>query len=386
MQKKLLLLLLLISHLSFSQVIEYSDNVKISVLTCGNGDELYSQFGHSAFRVQDFQKNLDIVYNYGMFDFTDPNFYTNFAKGKLIYKLGRNWYPNFYEQYEWENREVLQQELNLTIEQKKKVLAFLENNAIPKNAPYEYDFFYDNCATKIEEVLNKVLDNQLRFDHSYITTSYTFRDLINNNLPHNTWASVGINIALGSVIDIEATPKQHMFLPKYVYSTFEHTTLNGKPFVKESTILLEQDPLRINPEKFSIFSPIAVFSLIAIIILLLTYRDYKRKKLNKVMDFSLLFITGGIGLFILLLWFATNHTATAKNFNLLWAFFPNLIVAFIILFKRRITWLSKYYTLLIVLLLIQTLVWVFRIEVFAYAAIPFFIALLIRYFYAMKLS
>ena len=96
--KALFFLSIFIGQLSFSQYITYSDATEISVLTCGPGEELYSTFGHSAFRIKDSHNHIDIVYNYGMFNFNAPNFYTNFAKGKLIYKLGRNRFSNFFEQ------------------------------------------------------------------------------------------------------------------------------------------------------------------------------------------------------------------------------------------------------------------------------------------------
>jgi len=377
-------LFLLICSLSFSQTIPYSNNTVISVLTCAPGDELYSKFGHSAFRIQDFTNHFDVVYNYGVFDYKKPNFYLNFAKGKLYYRLDRAPYNYFYKQYQNENRAVKKQVLNLTIAQKNKVIAFLENNAKPENATYQYDFFYNNCATKIRSVLDEVFPNEIVFNDDHITTSYTMRDLINNNVPHNTWANVGINIALGSVIDVKATTNEYQFLPKYIFEAFNNATINNKKLVKEASTVLEHDSSRLNKKGFFVLSPYFILSCISVLIIAITFFDYKKNKRNKYLDFILLFTTGLVGLLALALWFATNHTTTANNLNILWAFAPNFMIPFLLLRKNTLKWVSPYFKFLALLLIVQGFLWVFRIEDFAYAMLPIFIALGIRYAYLSK--
>jgi len=377
-------LFLLIGSLSFSQVIPYSNNTIISVLTCDPGDELYSKFGHSGFRIQDFTNHYDVVYNYGVFDFTKPNFYTNFAKGKLYYKLNRSPYNYFYKLYQHENRGVKKQVLNLTIAQKNKLIAFLENNAKPKNATYQYDFFYNNCATKIRSVLDEVFPDEIIFNEDHITTTYTMRDLINNNVTHNTWANVGINIALGSVIDVKATTNEYQFLPKYIFEAFNNASINNKTLVHESSTVLKADNSKLKKDGFFIFSPYFILSCISLLIIAITFFDYKKDKRNKILDFLLLFTTGLVGLLVLSLWFATNHTTTANNLNVLWAFAPNIIIPFLLLRKNTLKWVSPYFKFLVVLLIGQIFIWIFKIEDFAYAMLPIFIALGIRYTYISK--
>ena len=381
---KILLTLFTILICQFSTVaqsIHFSDNVKISVLTCGAGDELYSQFGHSAFRVQDFELKYDLVYNYGIFDFSDPNFYLNFAKGKLIYMLGISYYHDFYAQYHYENRFVKEQELQLTLDEKKALLAFLKHNALPENAPYQYDFFFDNCSTKITEVLKKVLKSNIKFDDSYLKERFTFRELINHNVPHNSWANVGINIALGSVIDREATAAEHMFLPQYTFDALAKASINEQPAIKNTKELLSQDINRKSSDSLltKLVSPYAIMSFIALIIVGFTYRDLKSNNRTKAIDIFLLLITGLLGLFIILLWFATNHTATVGNFNLLWAFLPNLIVLFRL--KRQGKWRSNYFLILTLFMGVMALIWMMGVELFAVGLIPLFIALAVRYLY-----
>jgi hypothetical protein len=385
MQKKIsFYLFLFISWISFSQNIPYSDNTVISVLTCGPGDELYSQFGHSAFRIQDFNNHYDVVYNYGVFDFKKPNFYTNFAKGKLYYKLDKAPYNYFFRVYQHENREVKKQVLNLSLEQRKKLTSFLENNAKPENATYQYDFFYNNCATKIRAVLDEVFPNEIVIKDNHITTSFTMRDLINNNVPHNSWANVGINIALGAVIDVKATSDEYQFLPKYIFEAFNNATINKNPLIKESSTILAINESRVNKHGVSILSPYSILSILSLLIIWLTYNDYRKKKRNKILDFILLFTTGVTGIVSLLLWFATDHTTTINNLNILWAFTPNLIVAVVILRKKTPKWVAIYFKMLTLLLISLLLVWVFKVEAFAYGMTPIFIALGVRYVYLSK--
>lgn len=385
MQKKInCYLFLFLSWVTFSQSIPYSDNIVISVLTCAPGDELYSQFGHSAFRIQDFNKHYDVVYNYGVFDFKKPNFYTNFAKGKLYYKLDKVPYNYFYQQYQSENREVKKQVLNLSLEQQKKLISFLENNAKPENATYQYDFFYNNCATKIRAVLDEVFPNEIVIKDDHITTSFTMRDLINNNVPHNTWANVGINIALGSVVDVKATSNEYQFLPKYIFEAFNNATINNNPLIKESATILAIDNARINKQGVSILSPYSILSILSLLIIWITFIDFKKKKRNKTLDFILLFTTGVTGVLSLLLWFATNHTTTINNLNILWAFAPNLIISFVILRNNTPKWISNYFKLLILFLILLIVVWTFKVEAFAYGMTPIFIALGVRYMYLSR--
>jgi hypothetical protein len=385
MQKKInCYLFLFLSWVTFSQTIPYSDNTIISVLTCSPGDELYSKFGHSAFRIQDFNNHYDVVYNYGVFDFKKPNFYTNFAKGKLYYKLDKAPYNYFFRIYQSENREVKKQVLNLSLEQRKKLTSFLENNAKSENATYQYDFFYNNCATKIRAVLDEVFPNEIVIKDNHITTSFTMRDLINNNVPHNTWANLGINIALGSVIDVKATTDEYQFLPKYIFEAFNNATINNTPLIKEAATILAIDEARVNKQGFSILSPYSILSILSLLIIWITFTDFKKKKRNKVLDFILLLTTGLTGVVSLLLWFATDHTTTINNLNILWAFAPNLIIGFVILRNNTAKWIPNYFKLLTLLLISLLVVWVFKIEAFAYGMSPIFIALGVRYVYLSK--
>ncbi|WP_299527182.1 DUF4105 domain-containing protein [uncultured Lutibacter sp.] len=373
--------------LSYIQITaqQLTEKATISVVTCGPGNELYSTFGHSAFRVYDSNLGLDKIYNYGTFDFNAPNFYLNFAKGKLTYQLSTSTFSRFLREYQYGNRWVKTQELALNINEVQAVFNFLENNAKPENKSYQYDFFYDNCSTKIEDVIKTVLKDKVHFNNTHITTNKTHRDLIADYTSNHPWSKFGIDLALGSVIDKKATKDDYKFLPDYIYEAFDNATIttqnNTTELVKKRLTILKEKKLN---QPFSILIPFITFLCLALFILFITYKNFSSLKRSKWLDFTLYFSTGLVGVVVLLLWFATSHTATYKNFNFLWAFAPNLVVAFLILKSKLPTWLKYYNWFLIVLLFIMVILWLLKIQVFNLALLPFVLALAMRYYYIIK--
>lgn len=358
-----------------------SNRASISVITCGPGEELYSAFGHSAFRVYDPLLGLDKIYNYGTFDFDAPNFYLNFAKGKLTYQLSTTSFDRFLYAYKYENRWVKAQVLNLTNVDVQAVFNYLERNALPQNRSYQYDFFYNNCATKIEDVIKTVLKNKVSFTNDHIKTTKSHRELIADYTDqHFKWGKFGIDLALGSVIDDEATKDDYKFLPDYIFEAFNNATIT-KGIHKEALVKNEGFILK-TPKQvldFSFLQPIIVFSIILLLILFVTYKNYKKNKRTKWLDFSLYFITGIIGVTVLLLWFASSHTATYKNFNFLWAFAPNLVISFYMFKNKLPSFITNYNKFLLILILVLLIIWILKIQVFNTALIPILLALAIRY-------
>ncbi len=379
----ILLLLLFLTISAKAQFVPLSETSEISILTIGPGAELYDKFGHSAFRIQDTINGVDIVFNYGRFDFNTPNFYTKFAQGKLLYELGVTYYQPFYESYVAQNRWVKEQTLNLSYTEKLAVSDFLWNNVKPENKKYKYDFFYDNCATKIRDVIQKVLGEKLVFNEAHIEEEYTFRQLIQHNLQANSWGSLGIDIALGAVIDRQAQPIEYQFLPEYVFQGAANAKVNrngtSENLVKQTKVLFENKP---SDSKGNFFlSPLFVFGLLGILILFTTYKDYKNNSRSRFLDTTIFLFTGVIGVFLLLLWFATDHTATANNYNLLWAFPLSLLALFAISKKKINPKLKRYTSLLVLLLVLLTMHWITGVQVFAIGLLPLLVALAVRYVY-----
>lgn len=382
-KKILLLLFLTYTALGFSQEMLLSPLSKISLLTVGTGDDLYSKFGHSAFRIQDPTIGIDRIYDYGGFDFDPPGFYVKFARGKLNYKMSGYKTDRFLKAYSEENRWVKEQTLNLSQAERNEIFAFLQNNYREENRYYLYDFLFDNCATKIPEVLKNGLSNKLKFDFTHIKNPLTFRQLIHQSLDENAWATFGIDLALGSIIDRKATPWEHQFLPKYVGKQMPNTTINGKAFVTKEEMLLEEKPKK--KGNLFLLTPLFWLLLLMISVVVITYFDHKKSKRSRWLDFALFFITGAAGLLIFFLWFMTDHVFTKANFNLLWAFPLNLVLAFVLIKSKTIpAWVRKYIWILLIGIAITGVLWVFKIQIFSPLIIFILIALGIRYLFLIN--
>jgi hypothetical protein len=329
-----------------------STESKISVLTLGpDQNELYSAFGHSAIRVYDPIQGIDVVFNYGVFNFNQPNFYFNFARGFLYYDLGVHGYPNYRNAYIYYNRYIHEQTLNLSHAQANRLYDYLLWNNQPENIQYRYDYFYNNCATKIRDVLVTVFADSVQFDLSYITPKETIRDLTDRYLQMQPWGDLGIDICLGLPMDKVATPWEYMFLPDYIESSFDRAKIQQGdslvPLVLEKNIVYEsidEDPPKGLPH------PIMIFSIVAALLIVVSILDIKRKKLTLWVDAILLSLLGIMGTLLFLLWFFTDHNAAAYNFNLLWAFPLHLIVVFLL--NKKYSWLKFYFLINGVLLLL----------------------------------
>jgi hypothetical protein len=382
MLKKILFVFLSIclSSNSFSQGKKLSPKAAISIITAGPGKVLYEGFGHTAIRIKD--QDSDIIYNYGFFDFDAPNFYVNFTKGRLLYKLQSYPFHYFVRSNQRDQRWIKEQILNLNQQEKQQIFEYLENNAKPENATYLYDPFFNNCATKPREILESILNNSIQFDDSYITNHQSFRQLMNDEIPWNSWGSFGINLALGSKLDNTATTKQYMYLPDYVYSGFNKAFIIHND-IKENLITKERYILKFDELKqdTSLFSPFYVFMIVLIFGLFITLKDVKNNHRSKWFDFLLFFTTGLIGSFIVFLWFFTNHSTTPTNFNFLWAFAPNLFVAFLIVKKQPKAWLRRYTQLVFILVLIIPIIWLNKVQQLPIASIPLLLLLITRYYF-----
>ena len=383
MKLKLLSLIFLfnLSHL-YSQYLDLSPEAEISILTIGPGNSLNDSFGHSSFRLNDPSLNLDIIFNYGVYDFDAENFYLKFARGKLNYIVDTSNFEGFKNHYIRQNRYIKEQVLNLTQQEKQRAFNFLANNAEPENKYYLYDFFYDNCATKMRDILIDGTGLDVEFNEPKTLTPTTFRKLIQQNLDWNSWGSFGIDVALGSVIDKPAKASEHMFLPEYIHSFFENASIKGNP--EKPLVKIDRDIFKNTKSENSnnfFLSPLFILGLLSAIIIYLTYSDFKKNKRTKWLDIILFAMTGLIGVFLLLLWFATDHSATAQNYNLLWAFALNIFVIGQVFKIKPKNWFTRYLKFLVIMLCLLVLQWVAGIQGFAYALIPLLGALALRYIY-----
>lgn len=366
---------------SFAQLpkVQLTDSAKVSMLTCSHGDELYSIFGHSAIRVYDPYVGVDWVFNYGTFDFSDPNFYPNFVKGKLNYILSVSSYKNFEYTYIVEGRFIYEQKLNLQQNEKQKLLDSLTLNFLPENRYYLYDFLFDNCATRVRDVIVETIPRTIEFDHSYIETGKSFRELLMPNVKEKPWAKLGINLLLGVKTDRIAQPWEYMFLPDHMLTAFKHSyisTDNGiEPLMSPPVTILEG--VELSKSKFR-NSPLFTFIIILIAAALISYFDVKRQRRSGWFDVILFGLVGLLGAVIAFQWFFSDHVVMAKNFNLIWAH-PLHILAILLLLLKHTKNIARYYfganALLMLLLL---LFWFVLPQTLPYPMFPLVAAMAVR--------
>jgi len=377
--KKWILFLLLLPLAIIAQP-RLSPDAEIHVVTCGPYQgELYSAFGHSAIRVKDPDNRLDLIFNYGVFNFNQPNFYLNFAKGHLLYRLAVSDYRPFVEMYKSENRFVHEQVLNIPDSSKQQLFDFLVWNARPENMEYYYDYFYDNCATRIRDAVEKGLDGKVAFPTTYADPGYTIRELCDLYLYQQPWGDLGIDLCLGMPMDQVATTYQYMFLPDYVELAFEEArfkTADGEqPLVKET--LVTYKPAEEAPRQI-IFTPLLVFSLLLIVGLYLSYIGFKKSKSHLWFDLILQTIIGLLGWFLLILWLFTDHKAAADNLNILWAFPLYVPVVYLLLKKNPPAWVPRFYRVVAIVQILLLIGWLFLPQSFNTAVLPLVILLAVR--------
>lgn len=384
-QFTLFLISILFSSYAIAQSINLTEKAEISILTIGPGNYLYDKFGHSAIRVKDKNIGIDMVFNYGTYDFNTPNFYSKFARGKLLYSLSLSDFTDFFQYYRKEDRWITEQLLNLNNNQKKAVFQLLMENAKPENREYLYDFTYDNCATRIRDILSLALEDKIDFPTTQTNTS--FRDLIQENLHSNTWGSIGIQLALGASMDRHISRLEQQFLPNYVLkaNTETHIKNNNKgwfPLVKETNYLNKQK--KIKKSSFSITSPWVIFSILGALLFISVWRDKRNENRTKYVDITIFTITGVIGLILIFLWFGTDHQATKFNYNILWAFPLNIFFIKTISSNNYNKRIIQFINLLRILLFLMFFHWVTGVQKFPIPILPLLIGLLIRYNYLVN--
>jgi len=292
-----------------------SDKAEFSLITCTPGNETYNIFGHSAIRLKDPKLNLDFVYNYGTFDFDTPDFILKFIQRKLLYSLSKSSYEPFQYVYIIEKRGVAEQVILIDSIQKQQLFDYLENNYLPQNREYLYDFFYDNCATRIRDVFRESFGKDA-VSMPEINSNKTFRKFLDEYIQHDPWLNFGIDLILGLEADKICNFENQMFLPDYMALNLNKTLLNSKPMLSEiNWILPKPEP---KPDPSLLFSPLNV-NILVLLISILMILFVKIEWLKKLWFNSILILLSFAGIFLLFMWIGTDHIATQYNMNVLWA-------------------------------------------------------------------
>jgi hypothetical protein len=335
-----------------------SSRLQVSLITCAPGAELYSVFGHTALRIVDSAANTDIIYNYGTFNFDDPDFYSKFVRGKLMYFLSQQSFPDFLYEYAYFKRGVTEQVLQLNPIEKKEIQLSLFENVREENRYYKYDFLYDNCATRLRDIIFKTNKDNAFEPKAFAEKGTTFRDYLHNYLSRAEmqWTTLGIDLLLGVGADKTMTTAECMFLPDYLAQGVSLAiTGNAKLVERDQVHLPNAQDLPIKLPFWQ--TPLFFFSFLAFLVVLPSFFRSKAIALfQSIMDRIIFVLSGLLGLLLLFMWFGTDHQSFASNLNLVWAMPINLLVAFSINRSRK--WLKmylRYYSLLLLLMMIPVL-------------------------------
>ena len=364
------------SYSKFNQT-SLSEQSQISILICGPGQELYSKFGHAAIRIIDNKKNIDRVFNYGTFDPSLPNFYTKFLKGQMLYELSVTNTVQFLYSYQLEKRWVKELILNLDQEEKQGLFNFLEINALPENKYYLYDFVYENCATAIIDVLQNELGEAIEHDYDEEAFSKSFRDLIHEYLQNNSWNRIGIDLVLGSVMDKTEAYTASAFLPDYTAAQLSEMKVHQKQLVASERNLLVFNYNELNTP--FLLTPGFWIALFSLIILMLTYIDFKNGIRTWIVDQILFSLLGIMGIFLCFMWFGTDHKSTKLNFNVFWINPLFLYLCFVFGKNKFIKyWQHLLLFGILILMLCFSVMWITGFQALSPLFIPLLVAIYLR--------
>ncbi|CAD0008449.1 MULTISPECIES: lipoprotein N-acyltransferase Lnb domain-containing protein [Flavobacterium] len=331
-----IMFLLLMFNFSFGQSLPLSKEAHVSVLTCGLGNESYSFFGHTAIRVADTANNIDVVYNYGAFDFRTPNFVAKFAKGDLQYFVIAHSYADFINEYNYEKRSVFEQELLISQEAKQKLFDNLNTTLLSEDRYYTYKFIDKNCTSMVVDVINKTLKKDVITKKE--NTDKTYRSVLFPYFDGHFYEKLGTSIIFGTKVDQLSTK---IFLPFELKNSLEKTTFENHAFVSKSKTLL--DFKKETPDSWwnNVYSYIILLGFIVLI---------NKKFIDKIY----LFILSVMGIFFFSVGFYSFHQELAMNYNIL-LFSPFLLILIILSAFKNKKWTYKFAVLHLVLLLIYTL-------------------------------
>ena len=336
--------------------LEFSDSLRISLLTCSPGPDAYERFGHTGLRIQD-QRNpqLDVTFHYGVFSFTTPHFKYRFVKGETDYQLGAQYTRDFIEGYRQRGLGMTEQWLRIDSAQAQDMVRRLLINYLPENRTYRYSYFFDNCATRPYHLINASTGNQLRYDTAWVK-DITLRQMVQEKTHRNNWLDFGIALAVAARSDQRASFEEQMFLPEYLSMAVDNAKVEKStpsnrwhvPFVTESDTLLTMRPdIKAKIEAPDPIAPATVFGIVLLIALVLSAWEWRKRKEAEqkrlpfkvplpvnIFDTLLLLATGLTGCVVWFLNFFSLHPAVDSNLNCFWLLPTHVIMSVLIWFKR----------------------------------------------------
>lgn len=341
----LLLFLFVLNTIPVSS--QNSNDTTVYLITCAPGTETYSVWGHSALRIVIPQTQTDDVYNWGVFDFATPNFAWKFAKGRLNYMLGVYPFDRFLQGYFFENRAVWSQEIYLQPVEKLRLMLLIQENLKPENRYYRYDFFYDDCSTRIRDLLEKIFGNKLIYPPDDEDKAPSFRTMIAEYHKNYPWLDMGINLLMGMPGERKTSFRDRMFLPYDLQKNLTRAVISRDrrmmPLLGRTETVLDFPEPENNSRLYT--SPVFVFSVLLIILIVLSAFLRKSTVMNYI-DIAIFLAFSVLALLMIFFNFFTDHAQMRMNLNIIW-FNPVIFLCLYSLVsgKKSATWFRIVFVL-----------------------------------------
>lgn len=353
-----------------------SDSATVSLLTCSPGTEIYELFGHSGIRVFDKEKNIDVTFNYGLFDFNQDDFIYRFVRGKTDYEVGVTSTDYFLHTYIERGSGVMESVLNLSQSEKESIWLYLMENIQPENKTYRYNFIFNNCATKLRDIIDQNVSGVKSYPD--VSGSLSFREAVGLYTKTSPWSQFGFDICLGRGMDRDATTYEKMFLPEILGNTINQSTVmvGDSTFNLVSQINTINENTLENPAPF--ISPLALGIILCVLVLILSLYGLWKKLDLRWFDAIIFSINGLFGCLVLFLILFSKHPFTFANFNIIWLnplFFCPLLFA---IFKRLQKYEFIYYAIVSIVLVLFLFGSNMLSQEFNDAVYPFTIIFLLR--------
>lgn len=379
MNPKRVLAILLVSLVPVFLSARDADSIRVSIITCSPGDEVYSLYGHTAIRCRNLDNGDDVAFNYGVFSFNQPHFIWRFVLGKCDYMVVPVRWDCFLEEYRERGSSVTEQILNLSSEDAMGVFAYLLNNCRPENRQYRYNFLFNNCTTKVRDVVEACAGGHVVYPDTI--PHYTYRQILRQYASRYMWAQEGDDILLGSGVDTMLTARAAMFAPEYFMRYADGAVIrqdnnDSRPLVSSTRVILPgRQASRVTPLPLEPLPAALCFLLLCIAILAL---ERLFNGMFYLWDVVLLSLQGLLGTLLVFMSLFSQHPGVGSN----WLTIPFTPLAFVGIpvvvkaaFRRKHTlWHAFYFAYLTIFILFSP--WI--PQDFGNIVVPLALALLTR--------
>ena len=319
------------AHPDSTLVRDHSDSIRVSLVTCSPGTEVYAVYGHTALRVEIPAQGVDVAVNYGLFSFEAPHFVWRIIKGETDYVVGAVGYPMFEREYTERGSSVTLQELNLSAAEKVALVRSLDENLRPENREYRYNFLYNNCSTKARDKVEEVIRGHSSVEGNVPTCTY--RTILHQYTEGYPWLQFGIDYLLGIEADRPIGVREQMFAPEYLkdYTAATLLTVSGceYPYVMDEEVVPAEVPLS---EVFTFpLTPVQMMVLLLLLTACVCALEILVERRQWWFDVVLLTVQGLMGCVVAFLFFFSGHPTVGSNLHVIYLNpLPLLFVPFVV--------------------------------------------------------